>query len=264
MTSIKLIVIDSNTVIRESFRRLLEGSGVVQFFGAATEDEALRAVRSNCPNAVLLNLNTKGGLELLRKIPKEVPLTRIIVYSMYSETTYVRQALKHGAKGYVSINSSADVVMEAITQVANGGYYIDPKIAAELSTEYSGDSNPMTKLTLREVEVLRHLGQNKSMQETAVALGIAYKTVANCCSIIKQKLGLQHTTDLIKFSTEHLRKHDQIDDWITKDCFYRFCKFGIANFGKNHQYFGEGYLYPEIGFDENVCRQSRPDFDSLA
>lgn len=212
MTAIKLIVVDCSRAYREKIRHLLNEWEIVRFFEADTKDEALSAVHSLKPDVVLLSLNLSGSVELLRNIPIECQPARIIAYSHFLEEIYSRHALKHGAKGYVSISSGGDVLMDAITQVADGGYYIDPDISSKQRAQTPEDTDPLDILTLREIEVLRLLGQEKSIAEIAEASGASYKTVANASSILKKKLGLQNSADVIKFSGTIFRKRHENQD----------------------------------------------------
>ena len=179
----KILVIDDHGIVREGVRRLLgtiPGSEVVE---AGTAQQGLSKLRSEVPDVVVLDINLNGssGLELLQRLKNENKTTRIVMFTMYSEAGYVSRALRGGASGYVSKSAPAD----------------------ELVFSASNEEDPLQKLSNREMEILRLLGEGKSLLEIANTFGIAYKTVANSCSRLKEKLGLERTTDLIRFSLQN-------------------------------------------------------------
>ena len=92
--------------------------------------------------------------------------------------------------------------MTAVRKIASGDRYLDRSMASELVFSSAMSEDPLHKLSNREVEILRLLGEGKSLAEIAATFGIAYKTVANSCSRLKEKLGVERTADLIRLSVE--------------------------------------------------------------
>jgi len=206
MKPLKVLLVDDHTVVREGVRRLVAGMREIVLSEAGSGAEALAMASKEPPDLVLLDLNMKGisGLELLRRLLLKDPKCRVIVFSMHAEPVYAARALKLGAKGYVSKSAAADELLTAIKRVSEGGHYIERELASQLAIhQYSGD-DPLQQLTTREIEILRLLGDGKSLQGIADALGVSYKTVANTCSLMKSKLGLERTADLIRMSIELL------------------------------------------------------------
>ena len=200
----KILLVDDHMVVREGVRRLLSDMEGVQIFEAASGEEALALFATERPELVLLDLNLTGigGLELLRRLLAEDDKVRVVVFSMHAEPIYAARALRLGARGYVSKSAGADELITAVKRVAEGGRYVEREIAGELAfTQISAD-DPLQQLTTREIEILRLLGEGNSLTEIAQATGVAYKTVANTCSIIKSKLGVERTADLIRVSME--------------------------------------------------------------
>lgn len=208
MKPLKVLLVDDHIVVREGVRRLISGAREAILTEASSGAEALVLVGKDPPDLILLDLNMKGigGLELLRRLLLRDPKARVIVFSMHAEPIYAARALRLGAKGYVSKSAAADELLAAIKKVSEGGHYIERELASQLAiAQYSGD-DPLQQLTTREVEILRLLGEGKSMTEIAEALGVSYKTIANSCSMMKSKLGLERTADLIRTSIEFLSK----------------------------------------------------------
>jgi DNA-binding NarL/FixJ family response regulator len=200
----KILVVDDHAVVREGIRRLLATISGADIHEASNSQEALTLCRSLVPDVVVLDINLDGssGLELLRRLKSEETPARIVMFTMHSEPSYAMRALKAGAAGYVSKSADADELVTAVKKVAGGDRYLDRLMASDLVFSSAVTEDPLHKLSNREVEILRLLGEGKSFAEIASTFGIAYKTVANSCSRLKEKLGVERTADLIRLSVE--------------------------------------------------------------
>jgi DNA-binding NarL/FixJ family response regulator len=201
----KILLVDDHIVVREGVRRLLANVTGAQLCEAEDADEALSLYRREHPDLAILDLNLKGvgGLELLRRLLVEDEKARIVVFSMHAELLYAVRSLRLGARGYVSKSSGADELVNAVKKVAAGGRYVEQHIADQLAfTQVTSGEDPLRQLSNREVEILRLLGEGNSLTEIAGRIGVAYKTVANACSALKSKLGVERTADLIRVSLE--------------------------------------------------------------
>jgi len=196
----KILLVDDHIVVREGVRRLLASLIDSHVWEAATGQEAMAVFRREKPDVVLLDLNLAGvgGFEILRRMIAEDERARVIVFSMHAEPIYVVRALGLGARGYVSKSAAAEELVTAVNRVADGGRYIERHLADELAFSQDGAQFPLQDLTAREIDILRLLGEGNALMEIAQALGIAYKTVANSCSVMKTKLGVARTADLIR------------------------------------------------------------------
>lgn len=204
MRNQKILLVDDHAVVREGVRRLLLELPGISVLEAGNGQDALALFRKETIDIVLLDLNLAGigGLELLRRMRKENDKARIIVFSMHSEPLYAARALRLGARGYVSKSAASDELLTAIRRVSEGGHYIERELASQLAISMYGGDDPLQQLTTREIEILRLLGEGRSMSQIAESFGVSYKTVANTCSIMKSKLGLDRTADLIRTSIE--------------------------------------------------------------
>ncbi len=198
----KILIVDDHVIVREGARRLLSAMPDVAVFEASSAREGLALFKTIRPNLVLLDLNlpNSSGLELLRRLQLEDRAVRVLVLSMHAEPIYVSRTLEAGARGYISKTASADELMAAVREVGAGGRYVEREIAAQLVVSQYGGVDPLQKLTTREVDIVRLIGEGKNFSTIAEALGITYKTVANACSIIKGKLGVERTSDLIRLT----------------------------------------------------------------
>jgi two-component system invasion response regulator UvrY len=200
----KILVVDDHAVVREGIRRLLVTISGAEIHEAATAQDAMALARSVAPDVIVLDINLNGssGLELLRRLKAECVASRIVMFSMHSEPSYAMRALKAGAAGYVSKSAEAGELVTAVRKIASGDRYLDRSMASDLVFSSAMSEDPLHKLSNREVEILRLLGEGKSLAEIAATFGIAYKTVANSCSRLKEKLGVERTADLIRLSVE--------------------------------------------------------------
>ncbi len=204
MKNQKILLVDDHVVVREGVRRLLLDLPGITVLEAGNGQDALAIFRSEPIDIVLLDLNLAGigGLELLRRMLKENVKARIIIFSMHSEPLYAARALRLGAKGYVSKSAASEELLIAIRKVSEGGHYVERELATQLAVSSYGGEDPLQQLSTREMEILRLLGEGRSMSQIADALGVSYKTIANTCSLMKSKLGLDRTADLIRTSVE--------------------------------------------------------------
>jgi two-component system invasion response regulator UvrY len=199
----KILLVDDHAIVRSGLRRLFAALPDVRIHEAATGREALAVVRAERPALILLDLNLPGlgGLELLQRMVSEHPEARVMVLSMHAEALYATRALRAGAVGYLSKNASPEELLEAVRRVAAGGRYIEAEIAQGLALQTTAETaNLMDRLTERDLEIMRLLGDGQGLSNIADALGVSYKTVANTCSQIKAKLGVTRTVDLVRLS----------------------------------------------------------------
>lgn len=203
----KILIVDDHAVVREGLSRLLSVHFEGALLQAETVEAALDLYAKERPSLVVLDLNLEGpgGLEMLRRLLASEPDARVIIFSMHHDPVYAVKALKAGAKGYVGKAAPVEELLEAVRAVNAGGQYVDRDLASRIALAQAAPEDPLQALTLREVEILRLLGQGKSLTAIAENLGIAYKTVANISTQMKVKLGLDRTADLIRLAVKTLK-----------------------------------------------------------
>ncbi len=196
-----ILIVDDHAIVRDGLARLLASDGDHAVSQAATGRDALIQAKQLRPDLIVLDLNLPGlgGLELLRRLIA-AGASRILVLSMHAEPLYARRALEAGARGYVSKNAAPDELLTAVRRVAAGGRYVEAEIAQELAL--GGGAEALDALSPRELEMMRLLAGGSSLAEIAAALGVGYKTVANTLTLIKSKLGVARTADLVRLAIE--------------------------------------------------------------
>jgi two-component system, NarL family, invasion response regulator UvrY len=199
-----ILVVDDHAIVRTGIKRLLSPFPEYEVLEAATGEDSLALMPAGAVKLVLLDLNLPGlrGLELLRRLLRFDPLLPVLVFSMHGESAFAASALKAGARGYVSKNAAPDELLKAIRVVIAGGSYVEQEIASDLDERQTTTGAYLRPLTGRDLIIMRMLAQGRSLTEIAGELGIAYKTAANTCTHIKEKLGVTRTADLIRISIE--------------------------------------------------------------
>ena len=197
----KVLIVDDHAMIRAGLRQVCADLGAT-VLEAESGVTALALQQRERPQVTLLDLNMPGlsGLELLRQMIEMDPAARILVFSMHGEPVYATRALEIGAKGYLSKNAAPAELRTALSRIFAGSTYVEGEIAQQLAAL---PSEYRHKLSERDLEILRLLGEGRSFTEIAASLGLSYKTVANGATAIKSKLGVARTADLIRLSGLH-------------------------------------------------------------
>jgi len=199
----KILIVDDHTVVRDGVRRLIENLPATEIAEAETPSEALAAFRKVRPDITVLDINLKNGsgLDVLRRLRADDPRARIVVFSMYSDMVYAASARRDGALGYVSKSAPSDELLVAIEKALANESYIDSETAA-LMAEHESSRSGMNDLSRRELQILHMLGEGKSLTDIAQGLGVAYKTIANTSTRMKENVGIERTSDLVRFAIE--------------------------------------------------------------
>jgi two-component system invasion response regulator UvrY len=201
----KLLIVDDHDIVRQGVRRLLSLLPDSDVSEAGTVEEGYQAYLREKPAVVVLDINLAGGsgLELLTRLRSADHEARVVMFSMHADPAYANRALRSGALAFVGKSASADELIEAVKAASAGRRYIDKRLASDMVLN-PVEGDPLSSLTNRETEILRLLGEGKSLNEIANTFGIAYKTVANTCTRLKEKLGVERTADLIRISLERI------------------------------------------------------------
>jgi two-component system, NarL family, invasion response regulator UvrY len=198
----RLLVVDDHAIVRSGIRRLLSDRTDIEVLEASSGEEAMSAVFDAQVNLIVLDLNLPGlgGLELLRRLVRAVPKVPVLIFSQHAEAIYATKALEAGAQGYVSKNALPEEFLDAVDAVLGGSVAVEKSIQRDMAIRDVVEDAYLKPLTERDIEILRLLAAGNSLSEIAAKLGIAYKTVANTLSRIKEKLGAGQTSDLIRIA----------------------------------------------------------------
>jgi DNA-binding NarL/FixJ family response regulator len=196
---ITVLLVDDHSLVRRGFRRMLEDESDMEVVGeAGTGEESIKLARKFHPQVVVMDCALPGmnGLDATRKIIEDSPATAVLMLSMHTESTWVRQAIEAGAKGYVLKNAMDLELGTAIRKVAAGETLIDPQV--EQPSVLKGERS--AALTPRELEVLQMIVDGKSNKEIATALELSANTVAVHRANIMNSLGIHKTAELVVYA----------------------------------------------------------------
>jgi len=207
MSNIRIMLADDHAVVRSGLRRMLEQSpGMEVVVEADSGEQAYQLFGDYLPDVAVLDLSMPGmgGLEAIRRILSRHSTARLLVFSMHENASFASQALKAGARGYVSKTGAPDELVIAVQEVMRGKTYLSPSVAQKIALQtLVGEDGPVHQLSSREFEVFRLLAEGKSTEEIGEVLKISQKTAANYYTLIKQKLGISTSVELIRMAMRH-------------------------------------------------------------
>jgi DNA-binding NarL/FixJ family response regulator len=194
-----VLLVDDHALVRKGFRRMLEDDPAISVVGEASEGlEAVRLALELKPRVVVMDCALPGisGIDATRRIRAKMPDATVLMLSMHSEDTLVRQALEAGARGYILKNALELDLVSAIKRVAEGHLVLDPQLAKPAALKGERDSG----LTARELEILQHIVAGKSNKEIATELGLSANTVGVHRANIMDTLGIHKTAELVVYA----------------------------------------------------------------
>ncbi|MBL1320115.1 MAG: response regulator transcription factor [Methylophaga sp.] len=204
---LKVLLVDDHTVVRAGFRILLSTQDFIDEIMDVDRGElACQNYNEFQPDVVVMDLSMPGigGLETIRRLIQLDANAIVLVYSIHDESIYVERALQAGARGYVSKNSAAEVLAEAVAVVASGKQYVEEGLLSEQQNNAHNDEEKLREvvdvLSPREFDVFCLLANGMTAHGAATDLCLGYKTVANYSTQIKSKLNASTAADLARIA----------------------------------------------------------------
>jgi DNA-binding NarL/FixJ family response regulator len=202
----RILFVDDHPVVLNGYRLMLESQADLEICGLATTSaEALRMFESLQPDLVVtdLNLPGRGGLDLIKDLLSLNSSARILVCSMHDEMVFAERTLRAGAKGYVTKDCPAALMLSAMRRVLGGGIHVSERLAMHVLEAFAGarprgSHSPMEKLSDREFEVFVLFGQGKTAKEIGAKLNLSPKTVAVHRDHIKEKMEFSTSAEMIR------------------------------------------------------------------
>ena len=199
-----IVLVDDHAVVRAGVRRLLEQEPLFEVIGEAESGEKAYQIFGELkPDVMVMDLSMPGmgGLESIRRILMRYEKAKILVLSMHEDLSFANQALKLGAKGYLTKNTLADDLVKSIETVSQGDVFLSDEIAKKMAMQsISGNQDPVHELSAREFEIFRLLAEGFDIDAIASTLNISSKTVSNYQTMIKQKLNINTPIELIRYA----------------------------------------------------------------
>lgn len=216
---IRVIVADDHRLVLEGIRALLEKADDIDVVGQAADgQEAVELVQRLTPDVLVMDIAMPhlNGIQAVEQLHALGAPTRIVILSMYSDEILVRQALQHGAKGFLLKGSVSEELLLAIRAASRGAVYLSPAISEAVLSDVSStppvakSPGPGDQLTPREREMLQMIGEGYTNSKMAEALGISVKTVERHRTNLMAKLNAHNLVELIRVAMKHglIRLHD--------------------------------------------------------
>jgi DNA-binding NarL/FixJ family response regulator len=196
---ITVLLVDDHALVRKGFRRILEDDASIDVVGEASEGkEAVRLALAHKPKVTVMDcaLPDISGIEAARRIRAKNPDAAVLMLSMHSEETLIRQALEAGARGYILKNAMDLDLVNAIKRVAAGEMVLDPQLAKPEALKGERDFG----LTPRELEILQFIVAGMSNKEIAAKLKLSANTVSVHRANIMEALGIHKTAELVTYA----------------------------------------------------------------
>jgi DNA-binding NarL/FixJ family response regulator len=202
----RIFLIDDHPLVREGLTNLINGQHDLIVCGEAEDSAgAMTGIAKTRPDVALVDISLKNesGLELVKNLESQFPLVALIVLSMHDEALYAERALRAGARGYVMKRESTKSVLASIRRVLEGGVYVSERVVNRMARRFTSlskgaESSPVERLSDRELEIFRLLGQGRTTAQIAEDLHLSLKTVQAYCARAKEKFGVSTLGELLR------------------------------------------------------------------
>lgn len=212
MTSIRILLADDHTIVRDGLRALLESQPGLEVVASVCNGR--QAVQTACqlrPDVVVMDIAMPelNGLEAAAQIQRNCPNVRIIILSIHATSEHIYQAFRAGAMGYLLKESAGSELVEAVRTVAGGRRYLAQRISETVLDDYlrqraeAHQPSPLERLSEREREVLQLVAEGLSSAQIAVRLSLSPRTVETYRARLMDKLELHDLPSLIRFAIEN-------------------------------------------------------------
>ena len=209
----RILIVDNHPVVRHGLRSIMQGAHDLMVCGEAeTVSEARAAVAQLKPDAVVcdIGLNQFEGIELVRSVRAHHPDLPILVLSTQDEELYAERMLSVGANGYIMKDASSEALLGALRRVLDGQPYVSAAVGNSIVLRHTKrrtePTDPMERLSTREVQILLMIGKGMTTRETAQALHLSIKTIESHRQRIRHKLNLSNGSQLLRFAMADIHK----------------------------------------------------------
>jgi DNA-binding NarL/FixJ family response regulator len=202
----RVFIVDDHPLVREGLTNLINGQDDLIVCGEANDSpQAIKRIVKAQPDVALIDisLENESGLELVKQLGSQFPQVALIILSMHDEALYAERALRAGARGYVMKHETSKSVLASIRRVLGGGIYVSERIVNRMARRLTSSREPVTsspveRLSDRELEIFRLLGQGRTPSQIAGDLNLSLKTVQAYCARAKEKFGVTSLTELLR------------------------------------------------------------------
>jgi DNA-binding NarL/FixJ family response regulator len=192
---LKIVIADDHAIVRSGLTLLLNSLADYQVVASVINGEQLlHECQRELPDLIITDLSMPGigGVELIRRLQLKWPNVDLMVFSIYQNSYLTSRLMAMGVKAYISKNSDTDIILAGITAITEGKSYLSPDIDS-----HTKETQPLSKLTARELDIFCCIAKGLSTKQSSKKLYLSEKTVANNISIIKRKLKIASSIEMV-------------------------------------------------------------------
>lgn len=219
--ALRVLLADDHAMVRQGLRALLERDQISVIAEVDNGSDAIRLAEKLHPDVAILDYSMPrcDGLSAVQAIRKRCPQTATIILTIHPDEHHVVSALRAGTRGYILKTQLAEDLIRAVRQVAQGGFYLSPSVAASVADAiFSGSESDESPLTGRERQVLKLVAEGKTIKESAELLKVSVKTAESYRAKLMAKLDIHNTAGLVRFA---------IRQGIIEPCAAFFCSSSL-------------------------------------
>jgi DNA-binding NarL/FixJ family response regulator len=212
----KILIVDDHPIVRRGLAELVnQEAGLVVSGQAEDAHQAMEAIRAQEPDMVIVDISLKetSGLELIKDIKTRHPGLPVLTLSMHDESLYAERALRAGARGYIMKQQATEELIMAIRKVLDGHVYVSDTVAAKMVRKLVGrgpdvGASAIDRLSDRELEVFRLIGEGHGTRQIAEKLHLSVKTIETYRAHIKEKLNLADSAELLQHAIQWVKSQN--------------------------------------------------------
>ncbi|MCP4214408.1 MAG: response regulator transcription factor [bacterium] len=213
-----ILLVDDHPIMRDGIAQVIRQQPDMEVCGeAGSASEALKILANGLPDLAIIDISLKdiSGIELIKEIKGRFKPFPILVLSMHPESLYAERAIRAGARGYVQKDESAEKLLKAIRRTMKGKIYLSPEMSEKLLDTLLGDNQkntgPLTeRLSDRELEVFRLLGNGLKPRQMAEKLFLSVKTIETYCLRLRQKLNAGNASELLQMAIKWCKEEGRV------------------------------------------------------
>ncbi len=203
-----ILIVEDHPIFRMGMKEMIDHEPDMRVCGEAEDvNTALELVHACRPHLAVVDLSLKesSGMDLVKEIHERHAYCSTLVLSMHDEALHAERCLMAGAKGYIMKQEASDSVVTAIRDIMAGHIHVSPKIMSRLLNVLRkqpdpAQTSPLERISDRELEIFRLIGQGLTSKQIAMQLNISIKTVGTYRERIKEKLCLENAGELVRFA----------------------------------------------------------------
>lgn len=209
LNPIRIVLADDHSMVRESLARVLDSSGEISVVGqVGNGQELINEVENKSPDCLVMDYSMPehDPIETIKSLTQKRKQLKILVLTVHENVHYAVRTIQAGARGYLIKSAAVDELVDAIKTIMDGEVYLSRKISSQVWSQlWQSNDKPsgIQSLSAREFEVFQMIGSGETLQECAKRLDVSVSTVSTYRSRILEKLGLNTTSELIRFAIEN-------------------------------------------------------------